>query len=107
MSNCTFWVVISVIGIATILMRGSFILTAERFKLSNKFADILKFIPASVLAALVAPAIFYHEGIVSAMHGKERMLAGIIALLVAYKSRNIFFTIITGMGTLYLVQYLF
>lgn len=107
MSDTTFWIVISVIGIATIIMRGSFILTADRFKLSDKFTDILKFIPASVLAALVAPAIFYHEGMVGVLHGKERLLAGIIALLVAYKTRNIFLTILTGMGTLYLMQYLF
>lgn len=107
MSNSTFWIVISVIGIATILMRGSFILTADRFKLNDKFADILKFIPASVLAALVAPTIFYHEGVVDALHGKERLLAGIFAVLIAYKTRNIFFTILTGMGTLYLLQYFF
>ncbi|WP_430734823.1 AzlD domain-containing protein [Halodesulfovibrio aestuarii] len=105
MSNSTFWIVIAVIGIATIIMRGSFILTADRFKLNTKFAGILKFIPASVLAALVAPAIVYHEGMVSALHGKERILAGIIALLIAYKTRNIFFTILSGMGTLYLIQY--
>lgn len=107
MSNSTFWIVISVISVATIIMRGSFILTAGRFKLSDKFTDILKFIPASVLAALVAPAIFYHEGMVDALQGKERLVAGIIALLIAYKTRNIFFTILTGMGTLYLMQYLF
>jgi len=107
MSNSTFWIVISVIGISTIIMRGSFILTADRFKLSDKFTDILKFIPASVLAALVAPAIFYHEGMVDALQGKERLLAGIIALLIAYKTRNIFFTILTGMGTLYMMQYFF
>ncbi|SIO39861.1 AzlD domain-containing protein [Halodesulfovibrio marinisediminis] len=105
MSNSTFWIVISVIGIATILQRGSFILTAERFKLSDKFSEILRFIPASVLAALIAPAIFYHEGMVASLHGKERLSASIFALLVAYKSRNIFFTILTGMGTLYLLQY--
>lgn len=105
MSNTTFWLVISAIGIATILMRGSFILTGERFKLNDKFGEILRFIPASVLAALVAPAIFYHNGMVEALHGKERLLASLFALFIAYKTQNIFFTILTGMGTLYLLQY--
>lgn len=107
MDNLTFWIVITTIGIVTMLMRGSFILTAERFKLSDKFADILRFIPASVLAALVAPAIFFHEGSVQELAGKERLIAALVALCISYKTKNIFLTILSGMGTLYLLEYLF
>ncbi|MCT4536438.1 AzlD domain-containing protein [Halodesulfovibrio sp.] len=107
MTNSIFWLTISAIGIATILMRGSFILTAERFKLSDKFESLLKFIPASVLAALVTPAICYHEGAIDVLGGKERIIAALVALVVAYKTRNILFTILSGMGTLYLLGYLF
>ena len=105
MDNTTFWIVISIIGVGTMLMRGSFILTADRFKLSDKFSSILRFIPASILAALVAPSFVYHEGMVDPLQGKERLIAGLLALIVAAKTKNIFLTIFTGMGSLYLMQY--
>ena len=106
MDDTTFWIMLAVIGIGTMLMRGSFILSSERFTLSEKFSRILRFIPASILAALVAPSFVYHQGMVESLQGKERLLAGVLALLVAARTKNIFLTIFTGMGSLYCLQFL-
>ena len=107
MDNLTFIITISAIGLGTFLMRGSFILSADRFKLNEKFTNILRFIPASVLAALVAPSFFYHQGTVAHLQGKERLVAGLIALVIASLTKNIFYTIFSGMAALYGLQYFF
>lgn len=105
MDDLMFWITISAIGLGTFFMRGSFILSSERFKLSDNFTNILRFIPASVLAALVAPSFFYHQGVVDPLQGKERLVAGLVALLVASLTKNIFYTIFSGMVALYGMQY--
>lgn len=107
MDNLTFFITLTAIGLGTFLMRGSFILSADKFKLSEKFTNILRFIPASVLAALVAPSFFYHQGTVDPLQGKERLVAGLTALFIACLTRNIFYTIFSGMVALYGLQYFF
>ena len=63
---------------------------------------ILKLIPAAVMAALVAPALTHATGEFDL--ATARFAAGIIAGLVAWRTRNVLATITTGMTALWILQ---
>jgi len=61
----------------------------------------LRFIPPAVLSALTLPAVATSNGHVDI---GPRTAASVVAVLVAWKTRNVFFTIVAGMGALWIIQ---
>lgn len=55
-------------------------------------------IPAAVLAALVAPAVLRPDGPLLLWH--PRPLAGLLAALVAWRTRSVVVTLLVGGGAL-------
>lgn len=91
----TTWIVIVVAGIATYGIRSSFLLFADRFQdVGEGTREVLRMIPAAALAALVAPALLRVDGQVQLLG--PRPFAGLIALVVAYLTRSILWTILVG-----------
>ena len=92
----TAWVVIVCAGLLTFAARGSFLLVAGRLEtLPESARQVLRMIPAAALAALVAPAILRDEGTL-VLFG-PRVLSGVVALVVAFRFRNILLTITVGL----------
>ena len=60
----------------------------------------LKHIPTAILTALIVPALVLPKGQIDISFGNHYLIAGVIAALVAYKSRNITVTLALGMGTM-------
>lgn len=92
----TVWVVIVCAGLLTFSVRGSFLLVAGRLEsLPESARQVLRMIPAAALAALVAPAILRDDGGLTVFG--PRVLAGALALVVAFRYRNILLTIAVGL----------
>lgn len=92
----TAWVVIVLGGIATYMIRASFLLFADRLaSVPPKLADALRMIPAAALAALAVPALLRPDTTFAPLG--PRALAGLIALAVAWKTRNLLVTIVVGL----------
>ena len=106
-SWASYLVFILLAGGGTFFLRALFISFLSGMDLSPSFVRLLRFIPASVLAAIVAPPIILHQGAISPLMGKERLVAAVLASLVAIKTKSILATLITGMAALYLLKYLF
>lgn len=66
----------------------------------------LKHIPAAILTALIAPALVLPKGQIDISLQNHYLLAGLVAALVAYKSRNIVVTLVLGMGTMLTLRFL-
>ena len=98
----TYWPVALAMGAGTFLLRFSFILILDRLTLSDAFTRMLRFIPASVLPALVAPAVLLHGGV--GLAAWERPLAGLVAVAVAWRTKSVIATIAGGMGTLWVLK---
>jgi branched-subunit amino acid transport protein len=64
----------------------------------------LRYVPPAVLAALVAPAVFAPQG---RLEIGLPVLAVSIGALAAWKTRNVFLTILTGLAAYWLVRLLF
>lgn len=99
-----YWSVVLGIGLGTFLIRYSFILIMDRITLPDMVQRMLRFIPASVLPALVVPAVVLHKNGVTSFAGWERVVAALIAVGVAWKTRSIIWTIASGMASLWLLK---
>lgn len=95
----TVWTTIILAGAGTYALRASFLAAARRLVDLPPMAErILRQIPPAVLAALVVPALVRPDGDFDLW--QPRLLAGVIAALVSWRTRNIALTLITGMAVL-------
>ena len=99
-----FWRCVFALAFGTIAIRGSFIFLSSKINISYRLKEILTFIPAAVLPALIAPLVFFHNGKVDMLFGKERFFVLIAATAVCYFTKSMFATITFGLGLLYLAR---
>lgn len=101
----TTWVVILVAAAGTFAQRASFLVFAHRLaEVSPRAQRLLRQIPPAVLAALVLPALVRPAGVLDLW--QPRLLAGVVAGVVAWRTRNAGVTLLVGMGVLVLVEQL-
>jgi len=104
----TYWPIAIALGVGTFFVRFSLMLIMDKLTVSDAVQRMLRFIPVAVLPALIAPAIFLHrEGGDISFAGWERSVAAMVAVIVAYKTKNILATIASGMVTLWSLQAIF
>jgi branched-subunit amino acid transport protein len=79
-----------------------------RLQLPEIVLRALRFVPPAVLSAIIVPAVFYPDG-ERLMWGLDnpRLIAAIIAILVAWRSKNLLLTIVVGMVALWVLQVLY
>lgn len=100
----TYWPIVLVLGIGTFLIRFSFILIMDKLTLPDAVHRMLRFIPASVLTALVVPAVLFHGSGGIYFDGWERGVAALVAVFVAWKTKNTLVTIGVGMAVFWGLQ---
>jgi branched-subunit amino acid transport protein len=99
------WGVILAIGILTYLIRVSFIaLFGYVDEIPPTVQRLLRYVPAAVLAALVVPSFVTLEVGASGL-AVDKLTAGLVATTVAWRTENVFATILAGMGSLWLVRF--
>ena len=98
------WLAMLAAGAATFMIRYSFIGSAGRFSMPAWFARMLRFVPVAALTALVWPDLLFVDQQI--VFDSPRLIAGLLAALVAWHSANILFTIATGMVALWVLQWL-
>ena len=101
----TTWVVILVAAAGTFAQRASFLVFAHRLaEVSPGAQRVLRQIPPAVLAALVVPALVRPAGELDLW--QPRLLAGVLAALVSWRTRNVGLTLVVGMAVLVLAEQL-
>ena len=97
--------VIVTIGVGTYLLRLSFIGIIGDRTMPEWAMVPLRFVAPAVLAALVAPAVLLKNGVVDLSPvTNPRALAALIALLIAWKTKNVAAVIVAGMAVVWLLQ---
>ena len=100
------WVAIVAIGLATFGFRLSFIYLFGRIDdVPPRVRRPLTYVPPAVLAALVFPDLLTIGPTATATLVDERLIAGVAAGVVAWKTENVFATIAAGMGVLWLLRF--
>lgn len=101
MDTFTTWSLIFGLGAVSFLARGSFILFLARHPLPPAIHSALRFVPPAVFTALVLPELVFAGGRVAVGFDNIRLLAGIVAVLVAWRTRNTIATLAAGMLALH------
>lgn len=96
--------VLVAMGLITYAQRLSFILFLEKLTLPVTVKRALRFVPIAVLPAIIFPELLIRGGQIDFSLGNERLIAGLVAAIVAWRSRSMLLTIVVGMGLLLLLQ---
>lgn len=91
-------------GVITYAIRLSLFLLPERVMLPPWLLRALRYVPAAVLSAIILPELLLPTGTLDVSLGNERLLAGLVAAIVAWRTRNVFVIVAVGMIVLWLLQ---
>jgi branched-subunit amino acid transport protein len=101
MSLGAIWLAMLGMGVLTLGLRSCFLVLPDRIGMPAFLRRALRFVPAAVLTAIYAPELLVASGTASAFAGHERLLAGLVAIAVAWRFRGTFLTIAAGMIALH------
>lgn len=91
------WTAVVLAGIGTYAMRASFLAFAHRLAdVPPAVQRLLRQIPPAALASIVVPALLRPEGTLDVT--QPRLVAGVTAALVAWRTRNVALTLVVGMA---------
>ena len=99
------WLTMLAGGLLTYGIRLSFILVLERWRPPAFLQRALRFVPPAVLSAIILPELLQINGKLTYTLANPRLLAGVLAGLVAWRTRNVVLTVAVGMVALLLIQY--
>ena len=101
------WLAILGMTALTFGQRASFLMLPERVQLPAALRRALRYVPAAVLTAIWAPELMLQKGVLDLAPGNERLLAGIVAIAVAWRYRVTFGTIVAGLAALHFFDWIF
>jgi len=104
----TDFAIVVAIGIGTYLIRLSFIGIVGDRAMPDWAMVPIRFVAPAVLAALAAPAVLLHDGdLAVSPAANPRALAAAVALVLAWKTKNVAVVIAAGMATVWALQAIF
>ena len=105
MTPLQIWLTLIVMGLVTFLTRLSFIVAWGRLEMPEIVRRALRYVPPAVLSAIILPELLYPGGRPFDLSlGNERLLAGLAAAIIAWRTRNALLTIIVGMALFWVLQ---
>jgi branched-subunit amino acid transport protein len=98
------WLLLLFSGLLTFGTRLSFILLLDRIKVPAWFRRGLRFVPPAVLSAIILPDLFSQNSVLNLSLLNPQLYAGALAVLVAWRTKNVLLTILVGMIALLIFQ---
>ncbi|HVM72696.1 MAG TPA: AzlD domain-containing protein [Anaerolineales bacterium] len=98
------WIIMLIAGLLTFATRISFIFLLDRIKVPDWFRRGLRFVPVAVLSAIIVPELTSPNGTLLISWHNPQLLAGLVAILVAWRTKNVLLTIAAGMAALIVFQ---
>jgi branched-subunit amino acid transport protein len=101
------WIVMFILGALTFLTRLSFIGLFHRWQTPDLVKRALRYVPVAALMAIIVPEMLMSEGVLNLNPLNPRLLAGLAAIVVAVRTRDVTWTIVVGMLVFWLLRWLF
>ncbi|MFN8412012.1 MAG: AzlD domain-containing protein [Anaerolineales bacterium] len=98
------WLIMIIGGLITFGMRFSLIYLFGRFEVPETMRRALHYVPPAVLSAIIVPELFLQDGALSISFTNIRLISGLVAIVVAWYSKNTLLTILVGMVVLILLK---
>lgn len=99
------WILMIVIGGLTLVGRMSFLVLFGQREMPSWAMTALRYVPVTALTALAMPAVMLNDGAID-LSINPRILAALVAVLVAWKTKNILATITSGMIIFWMMRLL-
>lgn len=98
------WLPVLIIGgLLTFATRLSFIALLGRFEAPEVVTRALRYVPPAVLSAIIFPEVLLRDGVFVTPWVNPRLYAGIVAGLIAWRTRNVLLTIGVGMAVFWVL----
>lgn len=98
---------ITAMAIVTFLIRYPLLAFSSRIKLPSQLIEALKYLPPTILTAIVVPEILMPTDVKIALsYTNARLIGAIAAMLIGWRTKNLLFTIIGGMLAFFTWQWL-
>ena len=94
-----------VIGVVTYAIRLSCIGLLGQREMPALLLKALRFVPLTVLPAIILPQLFLRNNTLALSLQNPRWIAGLLAAVVAWRTRNVLLTIVAGMVGLWVLQF--
>ncbi len=98
------WLGIFAVSLTGVLTRCSFLVFGERLRLPPAVERALSHAPAAALAAIVVPALVTAHGELALTLDNHRLVAGLVAALVMWRTRGMLWTMAAGMTALTILR---
>ncbi len=99
------WAMIVATALVTLALRFSFLGTLKPHAIPERFRVMLNYAPPAVFAAIVLPQVLAREGTLYAGLDNPRLVAALVAIVVARLTRSMLWTIVAGMLALWVAQW--
>jgi branched-subunit amino acid transport protein len=100
------WWVMIALGLLTFLTRLSFIGLFHRWQTPDLVKRALRYVPVAALTAIIVPELLMPGGVLNLSLLNPRLLAGLLAIFIAVRTRSITWTIAVGMAAFWLLRWL-
>jgi len=100
-SAVSLWCVLLGGGLITFALRASFIALVDHVTLGPRMRAALRYVPVAVFSAMAWPAVMAEAHAMPSALGNLRIWAAAVAVLVAWRTRNVLYTVLAGMGALW------
>jgi len=100
----SFWLVIVVLAVGTWAMRSLPIMLHGHVPTPKWAERLLRYVPVAALTALVVPSVLFLKTNAHYDFAPARLIAAVIALAVALRTKNVIATLAAGMVALWLAQ---
>lgn len=107
MSSPVLWAIILAGAAGTYALRLSFIGLLPPDRLPARLYQSLRFVPPAVLAALILPGLVGSGATLNLSPPNPRVIAGLLAGLIAWRTHNSWLAIAAGMATLWILSAVF
>ena len=98
------WFIVLCVGSITFMLRFSFVVWFGQREMPDVLKRALRFVPVSIFTAVMVPQVLATTGTVDVSLSNTRLWAALIALLVAWRTRNVLATVVVGMIALVVLQ---
>jgi branched-subunit amino acid transport protein len=98
------WLIFLAIGLGTFSSRYSFIALFGRSEPPVWLRRALRFVPAAALSAIIFPEYLYRSGTLDLSPTNARLIAGLCAAVIAWRTKSTLLTLAVGMIMLWLLQ---
>jgi branched-subunit amino acid transport protein len=100
------WLTIIGMALVTYFTRVTMIAALGRGEIPRPVTRGLRYVPPAVLTAIIAPGLLHPAGTFDLSLSNAHLIAGVVSMVVAWRTKNVFLTIVAGMGVFWVLEFL-